>query len=463
MTAFQTQRSWRESLALYLDRRVLTLLFLGFSAGLPFLLVFSTLTAWLADSGVEKATIGFFSWVGITYSIKVLWAPVVDRLRLPLLGQLLGQRRGWLLLAQIGIGLGLLAMSGLNPNGHITAIALIALMVAFSSATQDIVIDAFRIESAPDHIQAAMAGTYILGYRVAVLASGAGAFYLADIYDWQVSYQIMAACVSVGIITTLLVREPKRDISQKTWESEERVQAFLLRSAHWNRHVRRIVADLIGAVVCPFADFVRRYQWQALTILLLVGLYKVSDISMAAMANPFYLDLGFTKSEIASVAKVFGFGASIIGGLAGGVFVARYGIAKVLLMGAILVATTNLLFAWVATIGHELWALFVVIGGDNFSNGFAATAFIAWLSSLVNRAYTATQYALFSSLMTLPGKFIAGYSGVAVEDYGYPVFFIGVAALGVPAILLCVWFIARPAQPLEEASSAPTSSGDHRV
>ena len=398
------------------------MLFLGFSAGLPLLLVFSTLTAWLNDYGVEKTAIGFFGWVGITYSIKVLWSPIVDQLPVPLLTKALGQRRSWMLAGQIGITLGLLLLSTLSPQQHLLTIALCALLVAFSSSTQDIAIDAFRIESAIQEFQGAMSATYIFGYRVAMLVAGAGALYIADFQSWPISYLSMAMLMVVGITTTLLVKEPQRVDNGDKKLSE--YNSF----GDW----------FYNAVVSPFVEFFHRQQQFALIILLFIGLYRLSDITMGIMANPFYLDLGFTKTEIAEIGKVFGFFMTIAGSFIGGLLVIRYGVHKPLLAGAVMVAATNLLFVSLANIGPDLQWLMITISADNLSGGLANAAFIAYLSGLTNRAYTATQYALFSSLMTLPGKFLSGFSGVVVDASDYQTFFTYAACMGIPAIALAI-------------------------
>jgi len=434
--------SWRQALTVYARPAVLTMLFLGFSAGLPFLLVFSTLNAWLRDVGVDIAAIGFFSWIGMTYSIKFLWAPVVDRLSLPIIGRLFGQRRSWILLGQALIVGGLVILAHIDPTVALTPVVVAALMVAFGSATQDIAIDAYRIESAADEVQAAMASVYIMGYRIALLVAGAGALYIADFFDWRAAYLSMAALMAIGVLTVLLRPEPQRRVSAQTFEQEERVQKYLLASSHLPDWWQRAGAWFVGAVVCPFVDFFIRNGRSALMLLLLVGLYKVSDLAMAAMANPLYIDLGFQLSEIATIGKLFGFAMTIVGGLAGGILVVRYGIGPVLVLGATLIAATNLLFALLAEVGHSIPMLMVTISGDNFSNGLASAVFIAFLSAMTSRQYTATQYALFSSLMTLPGKFLGGFSGVVVEGLGYTEFFVIAALLGLPAIALALW-VAR--------------------
>ncbi len=419
------------------------MLFLGFSAGLPFLLVFSTLTAWLRDLGVSRTAIGFFAWVGITYSIKVIWAPVVDRMPIPFLTRALGKRRSWMLIAQLGIALGLIGMASTDPTTELTRVAIFALLVAFSSATQDIAVDAYRIEAVVKERQAAMAATYILGYRVALLVAGAGALYIASYASWPGAYLSMAALMLVGMSTVLLVAEPVHHQGRENVMFEQRVIDFMSRSAALPGWLRGAIAWIIGAVICPFADFFSRNGWWALVILLFIGVFRLSDLAMGIMANPFYLDLGFTKTEIANIAKIFGFFMSIAGSFAGGVLVVRYGIMRPLLLGAIMVAATNLLFSLMAMIGPDKAWLAVVISADNISAGLSNAVFIAYLSSLTNQAYTATQYALFSSFMTLPGKVISGFSGIIVDGFGYVSFFAYAAAIGIPAILLVIYLMRR--------------------
>ena len=419
--------SWREVWGLYSKPRVIAMAFLGFASGLPYLLVFSTLTAWLRDDGVSRSAIGFFAWVGITYSIKFFWAPVVDRLVVPFITPKLGQRRSWILIGQIGIALGLLGMSAVGSS-NLTVLSMFALLVAFSSATQDIAIDAYRIEAMKEEFQGAMSATYILGYRVALLMAGAGALYIAEYVNWNVAYQVMAALTSVGIVTVLLVEEP---VSQR---------AELIRDAEQGSYSR---FSFVNAVVLPFRDFFERNGAFALVILLFIAVFRLSDIAMGIMANPFYLDMGYSKIEIANIAKVFGFFMSIAGSAVCGVLVVKWHIFRCLLIGAVAVAATNLLFAGLSLLQPEIIWLALVISADNISGGFAATAFVAYLSSLTNRAYTATQYALFSSLMTLPGKFISGFSGMVVDSQGYYVFFLIAAGLGIPAILLVLLLMGR--------------------
>lgn len=409
------------------------MMFLGFAGGLPFLLVFSTLTAWLRDDGVSRSAIGFFAWVGITYSVKVLWAPVVDRLALPILTKRLGQRRSWILIGQLGIAIGLVGMM-LVGSGQLYYLSVFAFIVAFSSATQDIAIDAYRIEAMSERYQGAMSASYIFGYRVALLVAGAGALYIAEYQNWSVAYLTMAALTGVGIVTVLVIQEP--DVNRSTFK------APLMPNGDQAPTIVVVRSWLAESLVQPFADFFQRNGNFALIILLFIAVFRLSDIAMGIMANPFYLDMGYSKTEIANVAKVFGFFMSIFGSAVCGILVVKWGIFRCLFIGAVAVASTNILFAGLSLMTPELSALAVVISADNLSGGFAATAFIAYLSSLTNRSYTATQYAIFSSLMTLPGKFISGFSGMVVDSEGYFTFFIVAAGLGIPAILL-VWVLIR--------------------
>lgn len=459
MTGHPGRAGWREALAVYTKPRVVTMALLGFSAGLPFLLVFSTLSGWLRDVGIERTVIGFFSWVGITYSIKVFWAPVVDRVPLWPFTRVLGKRRGWMLAAQIGIAAGLFGMSLVDPVTHIAHVAWLALLVAFCSATQDITIDAYRIEALEPKYQGAMAASYVLGYRIALLAAGAGAFYLAEDVSWSASYQVMAALMGIGMLTTLLVHEPLHAVNNGTKRMQARVEAVLgvPGRSGWPW---RLIAWFSDAVVSPFVEFFARSGRLALVILALIGMYKLSDITMGVMANPFYLDLGFSKKQIADVTKVFGFFMTIAGAGLGGVMVLRFGIMRPLLLGAILVASTNLLFAVLASVEPEIVLLAVVVSADNLSGGIATAVFIAYLSSLTNTHYTATQYALFSSLMTLPAKFLGGFSGLIVDAEGYAAFFVYASLIGAPAIVLVFYLMRRGGEMSGMSSAANRAPSD---
>jgi PAT family beta-lactamase induction signal transducer AmpG len=431
------------------------MLFLGFSAGLPFMLVFSTLSAWLREVGVERATIGMLSWVGIIYSIKFFWAPVVDRLPLPVLGRLLGRRRSWMLVAQVGIAVGLVNMAHLNPVGNLGTMAALALLVAFSSATQDISIDAWRIEAAPQPMQGVMAAAYQLGYRIAIMVGSAGALWIAADFGWMTAYTAMAVLVGVGIVTTLSISEPQPRVAQQSLAQEQRVIDWLERKAHWPEALQQLGSWFVGAVVCPFADFFTRYGKKlAILILAFIASYRLTDFTMGVMANPFYLDIGFTLKEIAAVAKGFGVVMSILGTIIGGVAVARLGTNRSLVLGSVLVIGSNLLFMTLAfQQTPSLAGLAMVVSADNLAMGVAGTALIAYLSSLTSATYTATQYALFSSVYALPGKLLMGTSGFVVDAVGYPWFFVYTSSLGLPALVM-LYFLGTKARQDRAAAGA---------
>ena len=419
-------KSWLQDFRVYLEWPCLRMLFLGFSAGLPLLLILGTLSFWLREAGIDRSTIGYLTWVGLIYAFKWIWAPLVDRLQIPLLTKLFGRRRSWLLFAQAVIILGLVGMSTLDPKLALNSIVWCALLVAFGSATQDIALDAFRIESANSDHQAALAATYQTGYRLALIWAGAGVLWLAaraetgssyDASAWQFAYLCMAASIGVGVITTLLSKEPARYELAK---------------------VRTAKAWLYQTLVEPFAEFITRYRWHAILILSLIAIYRISDVVMGIMANPFYVDMGYTKDEVAAVSKVFGVVMTLVGAFVGGVLTLRFGVLRILFVGAVLSAVSNVLFAWLATQGHDLHGLIWVISADNLSSGIASAAFIAFLSSLTNIRYSATQYALFSSMMLLLPKWLAGFSGVFVDNFGYQAFFYGTAIIGAPVLLL-IW------------------------
>ncbi|CAN7169491.1 AmpG family muropeptide MFS transporter [Variovorax paradoxus] len=424
---------WRDALKVYLEPATLRMLALGFSAGLPLLLVLGTLSFRLREAGIDRTTIGYLSWVGLAYGFKWVWAPLVDRLPLPPLTTLLGRRRGWLLLAQGMVVAGLVGMALNDPRQGLAPLIWCALLVAFGSATQDIALDAFRIESAETRKQAALAAAYQTGYRLAMIWAGAGVLWVAAWAEvapaaaaatgaaayqngaWKTAYLVMAASMAVGVLTVLLSPEPVRRVLPKPKNAAEWLQSVLIE---------------------PFADFIRRYKWQAALILSLIAIYRISDVVMGIMANPFYVDMGFTKDEVATVSKIYGVVMTLAGAFVGGVLSMRLGVMRVLMLGAVLSAASNLLFAWLASRGHDLTALIAVVSADNLAGGIASAAFIAYLSSLTNISYSATQYALFSSLMLLLPKFIAGYSGAFVDAHGYAQFFTATALLGVPVLLL---------------------------
>ena len=423
--AIKPKRSWGQAFKVYAQPTSLRMLALGFSAGLPLLLVLGTLSFWLREADIDRTTIGFLSWVGLAYAFKWVWSPLVDRLPLPVLTRMLGRRRSWLLFSQLLIVAGLLGMSFMDPKQSLQPLVWCAVLVAFGSATQDIALDAYRIESAKVDDQAALAATYQTGYRLAMIWAGAGVLWVAAqvqgdvqgymVQAWHVAYTAMAASMLVGMITVLLSPEP-----------ETRPMAPARKAAEWIK----------GALIAPFADFIGRYRWQALLLLALIGLYRVSDVVMGIMANPFYVDMGYTKEEVAAVTKVFGVIMTLLGGFVGGTMAVRWGVMRVLMLGALLSAGTNMLFAWLATRGHDVSALVWVVSADNLAGGIASAAFIAYLSGLTNVQYSATQYALFSSMMLLAPKWLAGFSGVFVDTYGYEAFFHTTALMGLPVLLL---------------------------
>ncbi|MBI5278770.1 MAG: permease [Burkholderiales bacterium] len=504
---------WGETLRVYLEPPTLRMLFLGFGAGLPLLLVLGTLSFRLREAGIDRATIGHLSWVGLAYGVKWLWAPLVDRLRLPLLGRL-GQRRSWLLLAQFAVMGGIIGLALADPQvAGIDTVVRWAIVVAFASATQDIALDAFRIESSSAERQGALAAAYQTGYRLAMIWAGAGVLWIAArsetnpaaVYEhgaWQTAYLVMAASMLVGVLTVLLSREPApRDASaERTQRAQVAAQfardgirfawpqallfavilallvamvraslgairwpevgvylalgvaaALGLRNGWGAAQPMRmevplpaapLVAWLDTVLVEPFADFMRRYGWHAALILALIATYRISDVVMGIMANPFYVDMGYSKDEVAAVSKLFGVVMTLVGALLGGALAVRLGVMRTLMLGAVLSAASNLLFAWLTSRGHDLNGLIFVVSADNLSSGIASAAFIAYLSSLTNIQYSATQYALFSSMMLLLPKWLAGFSGDYVNSFGYTNFFVATALLGLPVLVL-VWLATR--------------------
>jgi PAT family beta-lactamase induction signal transducer AmpG len=448
----QALRNWWRSLDVYADPRVRGMLFLGFSSGLPFPLVLTTLSARLRQSGIDRTTIGYFSLVGLAYSLKYFWSPIVDRMPLPVL-QRMGRRRSWMLLAQCGIVAGLVLMAAADPGADAEKVAWLAVFTAFCSATQDIAVDAWRIEAVGTESQGAMAAAYQIGYQVALIAAGAGALAAAAGYGWSTSYLIMAGCALIGIATTFAVAEPTGRIDRSTLAQEARVTAFLERSAHWPPPLRHAVAWLIGAVVSPFVDFFMRNGWRVgLPILLLIATYRLNYTTMGVAANTFYLDMGFTLDQIALVSKVYGVIMTMFGAVLAGLLIRSYGIARTLLVGWVLLTAANLVYAHMASIHPGIAWLATAVSADNVANGIAGTAFIAYMSSLTNTAYTATQYALFGTLWSLPAKSIASQWGRIVDAWGYPPFFIYTAAIGLPSLVLVLWLIRHEARVVRDGS-----------
>ncbi len=400
-----------------------TMFFFGFSSGLPFLLVGATLSAWLKDAGIDLTMIGFVSYATLLYTFKFLWAPAVDRLPLPLFGRL-GQRRGWLLAAQLVLALGLVGLVWMTPQSSLIGFVALVTLVAFAGATQDIAVDAYRVEIAPIEAQAALASTYTLGYRLALIASGAGTLFLADHAGWQIAYLTLAALLVVPMIAVLRAREPEH--------------------APEKRQAKTAFAALRDGVIGPFQEFFQRCGLPlGLLLLAFVGLFKLPEQMIGVIANPFYLDCGYTKTQIAEVSKVYGVIVSLAGAFAGGFAVSRFGLRGPLLLAALGIGLGNLLYILMALNPGASWAFVLALSGDNLANGFGGTVLVAFLSGLVNRRYTATQYALLSSLANLPGKLIAGFSGVLVKSLSYSGFFALSCVSILPTVLLLLWLRPR--------------------
>jgi PAT family beta-lactamase induction signal transducer AmpG len=391
-----------------------TMLFFGLASGLPFLLVGNTLSAWLKESGVDYGAIGLASYVTFSYNFKFLWAPLVDRFRLPLFGRL-GQRRGWLMFALLLLAAGLLSMAFMPPTASLPNFVGATLLAAFAGATIDIVVDAYRVEIAPSEAQGALAATYTLGYRFGLIASGAGILLIADQVGWQRGYVAICLLLIVPIVTVLIAREPEHRV-------RERVP---LRVA--------VQEGFIG----PFRDFFSRYGLGlALGLLLFVALFRLPDQMLGVMAYPFYLDAGFTKTQIAEVSKVYGVIIGIAGALLGGWAVTRFEMRRLLVVAALGVALSNMLYLLMAQNPGQTWAFVATLSGDNFAQGFAGPVLVAFMSGLVNRSFTATQYALLSSLANLPGKLIGGMSGFLVKDSGYAALFVISTVSIVPTLIV---------------------------
>ena len=465
------------------------MLFLGFSSGLPILLVFSTLSVWLYKAGINRSTVTLFSWVGFAYAFKYLWAPIVDNFKIPFF-QKLGHRRGWLLFAQLMIIVSLIATSFTDPSQSLIFITISITSLAIFSSTQDIVIDAFRIESAPQHHQGPLSSMYIAGYRLAMLVGGAGSLWLAsylgsEIYNqnvWRIVYLFMSFLMLIGILTTLYSQEPKINKKYILRISEHvkflfvfiisltgfiLLYIFIENPFTTNEILKKFSFSIIRIFLCftfsgliifllmntkfiskkkvnkiyidPLSNFIKRYGKSAFTILLLIGLYRIADVVMGVVANIFYLEKGFNINQIATYSKFFGVFATVVGGFLGGFFCLKFGTMKSLFLGAVIAASSNLLFAWLAVSDSSIKLLITVITADNIASGFAGAAFVVYLSGLTSVKFTATQYALFSSIMLFIPKLIAGYSGSWVDAIGYSKFFMVTALLGVPVLILIIW------------------------
>lgn len=431
MSARRRAQGWLEALAVYLDRRVLAILFLGFSSGLPLALTGATLSVWLKEEGVSLTEIGLFALVGLPYVLKFLWAPLIDAVPVPWLGARLGRRRAWLIVAQGALMLSVVALGVSNPGTAPLATAAWALIVAVASATQDIVIDAFRVESLDESQFAAGMANYVAGYRVAMLISTFGAFELAAMFQagtlpgaagWAATYLVMAALVLVGVVTVLGSAEP------------EAPAAASRRHAPLGERFR-------AAVVAPLLDFIARPQW--LAILLFVVLFKFGDAFAGVMTAPFVLDIGFDKTDYGRVVKVFGFAATLIGGYAGGVTAKRLGTIESLWLAGVVQMLSNLMFVAQAQAGASMPLLYLTIGIENFTGGLGTVIFVAYLSGLCeNRAYTATQYALLSALSAVGRTVLSASSGWFAASLGWSGFFLLTTAAALPGLAL-LWWLGR--------------------
>ena len=408
------------------------MLMLGFSSGLPFFLSGNTLGYWLRDSGTALAAIGFISWVGLAYSLKFLWAPIIDRVDAPIVGWL-GRRRGWMLVSQLCIALGLFAMSMIGLSAGLVTIGACALVVAFSSSTQDIVVDAWRIEAASNGDELGLlSSAYQLGYRFAILITDALILIMANHFGWNLSYGVMAALMIVGIGATLVAMEPRRSPANVP---AGRITAPLT-----------TIRGLTDAIVSPFSEFFRVHGALALLMLAMISFYQLPEFMMGPMANPYYHDLGLSKDVVGAVRASVGTVATIIGIAAGGFAAVRFGYLWTLVAGVIIKMLVIANFATLVWVGADVRLFSGVMFADNFGIGFAGVALVTYMSTLTSVGYTATQYALLSSTYTYIGKFTKGFSGVMVENFaagrtlldGYALFFITCGLLGVPALVLCL-------------------------
>lgn len=437
-------RRWIDVVRVFGRPRLLAMLALGFSSGLPFYLVYQSLSAWLRQSHIDRATIGMLAWVGFVYALKFTWSPIVDRLPIPLLTRRLGRRRSWMLLAQAGIVAGIFSLARSDPAGGVLPIAAWALFLAFCAATQDIAIDAWRIETARAEEQGAMAAAYQFGSRTALVVGSSGVLAIAATSGWHAGYATMAWLALTGVVTTLLCREPRPAQSRETLQRERRVVDWLERRAHWPASLREAGGWFIGAVICPLTDFVARYRLGlAMLCLAFTATYRMTDYVMGAMATTFYVDSGYRLTQIATV-RFWGVVPTLVGIAVSGVLITRIGVLRSLALGSVLVIVSNLGFAWLASARTpDLLFLGVANSIDNLALALHGTALITFLSGLTSARYTATQYALFSSVYALPGKFLEGFSGFVVNALGYPRFFVYTACLSLPALALLALLAQR--------------------
>ena len=416
-TSTSPQRDWRATLRSLTQPRMLGMASLGFASGLPYMLIYSELAFWMKKEGVDLSVIGFFAWIGLAYTAKVLWAPLVDRVRIPGLTQALGHRRSWMLVAILGTIIGMLTIAASDPGTSVTQLAVGAVILATSGATLDISIDAWRIEAAPTDEQTNMAATYILGYRLAIIGAGLS-YIVAGWFNWNVAYAFMAAIMALNGCVVFFIKEPTR-IARET--------AMTIRDA------------VIDNVVRPFFGFVEKLGIWTPIVFLFVATYLISDKTMGPMAKPMYQAVGYTEFQVGLVSSFFGPWPVILGGFVAGIISIRFGLMRSLLIGSALMVVTNAAFAWLSTVTDPKTAyLFVTVGADNLAAGFAATVFIAYLSSLCDLKFAATQYAFLSAMFNLVGKTLSGFTGQLADVMGFELFFLFSAALGLPAIVLAV-------------------------
>ena len=413
--------SWKESFAAYLQPRLFIILFLGFSSGLPFGMLIDPLNFWLSEEEISRSSIGLLSLITLTYPMKVAWSPFIDRLKIPLLSSSIGQRKSWLFLTQLVVSIALIGMAITDPKSSLSILVVFALLVAFFSATQDICIDAMRIELVEEKELGEATAMYQAGWRLAFLVSQVATFFIASLFDWSSAYFCSAVLMLLILITCFLkVPEPERE--------EDPYIALTSKPLAW----------VFSSYVKPFLEIFNRLRDRIFLILLLVITYRFSDLLLGPMAMPFYRETGFTKEEVAIITNAFGIIVTMTGAFLGGLLIYRYNIMKTVLVGALLVAITNLFFAGLDVIGHNIAFLTLTISVDNLSQGLAGTALIAYLSSLTNQNFTATQYALLFSLAVIPGKLLASSSGFIVDSFGYFNFFIFASLMGIPAIYLAL-------------------------
>ena len=418
---------WIEAAAVYRDRRMVLILVLGFSSGLPLALSFSTLSAWLATDGIDLTTIGLFALVGLPYTLKFLWSPLVDGISVPWLTRRLGRRRGWMVASQVAVAIAIISLGNTDPKTGIALVAALALVVAFLSATQDIVIDAFRVEILTEREQGAGAAAVQMGYRFGMLASGAGALAIADAFGWNAAYVVMGLGMGVGVIAVLLAREP----APRAGAAADTGVSAPGRGA--------IAAWMQSHMVAPFADFVSRPGWAV--ILVFIVLYKLGDAVAGVMSNPFYIQIGFSLTEIATITKVFGLMATLTGAVIGGLMVARFGILPALLWCGLAQMLSNLMFAAQALVGADIGFLALTIGIENLSGGMGTVAFVAYISRLCSFEFTATQYALFSSLAAVGRTVISAGGGWLAVQLGWFWFFVASTICALPGLLVLLWLM----------------------